>query len=175
MFRVPEIDSASIAMRRRPRVRGSGRALAGPCEAQTHGSRHVLVRDAAAPNIDNPACELRRGVRQPLACVSSRVNARRSPSFLIPSSRARLSIALSARPATSRAARGARRPRRHQSVLAVMGTGRGKSLIFHVHAAREAVFVGVRASLSIRCVPSLLTRPITSRRRWLRSALARAC
>lgn len=30
----------------------------------------------------------------------------------------------------------------HQSVLAVMGTGRGKSLIFHVHAAREFILRG---------------------------------
>ena len=32
--------------------------------------------------------------------------------------------------------------RQQQSSLAVMGTGRGKSLIFHVHAAREAILRG---------------------------------
>lgn len=35
-----------------------------------------------------------------------------------------------------------------QNVLAVMGTGRGKSLIFHVHAVREAVLNG-RASIFV--------------------------
>ena len=30
----------------------------------------------------------------------------------------------------------------HESVLAIMGTGRGKSLIFHVHAARECILRG---------------------------------
>lgn len=35
-----------------------------------------------------------------------------------------------------------------QSVLAVMGTGRGKSLIFQVHAAREAI-VHHRASIFV--------------------------
>lgn len=35
-----------------------------------------------------------------------------------------------------------------ESVLAIMGTGRGKSLIFHVHAAREAILNG-RASIFI--------------------------
>ena len=36
----------------------------------------------------------------------------------------------------------------NQNVLAVMGTGRGKSLIFHVHAAREAILRG-RASVFV--------------------------
>ena len=63
----------------------------------------------------------------------------------------------------------------HQSVLAVMGMGRGKSLIFHVHAAREAVLRG-RASIFVYPLRrSLPTRPITSRRRWPRSVLALAC
>ena len=63
----------------------------------------------------------------------------------------------------------------HQSVLAVMGTGRGKSLIFHVHAAREAVLRG-RASIFVYPLRALVAdQAITSRRRWHRLALALAC
>ncbi len=43
-----------------------------------------------------------------------------------------------------------------ESTLAVMGTGRGKSLIFHVHAAREAILRG-RASIFVYPLRALVS------------------
>lgn len=44
----------------------------------------------------------------------------------------------------------------HRGVLAVMGTGRGKSLIFHVHAVREAILNG-SASIFVYPLRALVT------------------
>lgn len=46
--------------------------------------------------------------------------------------------------------------RARKSVLAVMGTGRGKSLIFHVHAAREAL-INNRASIFVYPLRALVS------------------
>ncbi len=46
--------------------------------------------------------------------------------------------------------------RERRSVLAVMGTGRGKSLIFHVHAVREAILNG-SASIFVYPLRALVT------------------
>lgn len=112
--------------------------------------KDVLVRDTAAPNIDDPACELRRGV-QP-ADSGLRLESRKRETL------AQLSYTELTR-SLIHSFIGSNQPHRaqvealdaladHQSVLAVMGTGRGKSLIFHVHAAREAVLRG-RASIFV--------------------------
>lgn len=112
--------------------------------------KDVLVRDTTASNIDDPACELRRGV-QP-ADSGLRLESRKRETL------AQLSYAELTR-SLIHSFIGSNQPHRaqvealdaladHQSVLAVMGTGRGKSLIFHVHAAREAVLRG-RASIFV--------------------------
>ena len=112
--------------------------------------KDVLVRDTTAPNIDDPACELRRGV-QP-ADLGPRLESRKRETL------AQLSYTELTR-SLIHSFIGSNQPHRaqvealdaladHQSVLAVMGTGRGKSLIFHVHAAREAVLRG-RASIFV--------------------------
>ena len=112
--------------------------------------KDVLVRDTTAPCVDDPACELRRGV-QPADC-GLRLESRKRETL------AQLSYTELTR-SLIHSFIGSNQPHRaqvealdaladHKSVLAVMGTGRGKSLIFHVHAAREAVLRG-RASIFV--------------------------
>lgn len=112
--------------------------------------KDVLVRDTTLPSVDDPACELRRGV-QP-ADSGLRLESRKRET-LAQFSYAELTRSL------IHSFIGSNQPHRaqvealdaladHQSVLAVMGTGRGKSLIFHVHAAREAVLRG-RSSIFV--------------------------
>ena len=112
--------------------------------------KDVLVRDTTLPSVDDPACELRRGV-QP-ADFGLRLESRKRETL------AQLSYTELTR-SLIHSFIGSNQPHRaqaealdaladHQSVLAVMGTGRGKSLIFHVHAAREAVLRG-RASIFV--------------------------
>ena len=112
--------------------------------------KDVLVRDTTLPSVDDPACELRRGV-QP-ADSGLRLESRKRETL------AQLSYTELTR-SLIHSLIGSNQPHRaqvealdaladHQSVLAVMGTGRGKSLIFHVHAAREAVLRG-RASIFV--------------------------
>lgn len=107
--------------------------------------KDVLVRDTTAPSVDDPACELRRGV-QP-ADSGLRLESRKRETL------AQLSYTELTR-SLIHSFIGSNQPHRaqvealdaladHQSVLAVMGTGRGKSLIFHVHAARDDVFAGL--------------------------------
>ncbi len=111
--------------------------------------------------------------RRILDCAWSRVNARRLPSFPIPSSRARSFTALSDR--TSRTARRSRRsmPWPITKVFWPLWERGAASLLSSMCMPRaRRFFAGVRVSLSIRCARSLPTRPITFPRRWPRSALA---
>ena len=112
--------------------------------------KDVLVRDTTAPSVDDPACELRRGVEP--ADAGLRLESRKRQTL------AQLSYTELTR-SLIHSLIGSNQPHRaqvealdaladHKSVLAVMGTGRGKSLIFHVHAAREAVLRG-RASIFV--------------------------
>mgnify|MGYP002232391027 CR=1 FL=1 len=139
--------------------------------------KDVLVRDTAAPNIDDPACELRRGV-QP-ADSGLRLESRKRETL------AQLSYTELTR-SLIHSFIGSNQPHRAQveALDALADTraswplwGRGaasRSSSMCTPRARRS-FVGGRASLSIRCARSLPTRLITSRRRWLRSALAWAC
>ena len=122
--------------------------------------KDVLVRDTAASNIDDPACELRRGVQPADSGLRwSRVSVRRSPSFPIPSSRARLSIALS-----DRTSRTAHRLRHSMPWLTTRASWplwerAAASLSSSMYMLRARLsFADVRASLSIRCARLLPTR-----------------
>ena len=106
--------------------------------------KDILVRDPAPATAADPACELKRGVAPSVEPV--RVESRRRETL------AQLSYTELTR-SLIHAFIGANSPHpaqtealdalaAHESVLAVMGTGRGKSLIFHVHAAREAILRG---------------------------------
>ena len=106
--------------------------------------KDILVRDAPAAPAADPACELARGVA-PVA-TPVRVESRRRE-MLAQLSYTELTRSLihtfiganSPHPAQTEALDALAA---HESTLAVMGTGRGKSLIFHVHAAREAILRG---------------------------------
>ena len=106
--------------------------------------KDILVRDSVPAPTADPACELERGVVP--AAEPVRIESRRRET-LAQLSYTELTRSLihsfiganSPHPAQTEALDALAT---HESVLAVMGTGRGKSLIFHVHAAREAILRG---------------------------------
>lgn len=106
--------------------------------------KDILARDASPVAIEDPSCELNRETRSP-------------EEHLHMESRRRDMLAQLSYPELTRSLIhsfiGTNQPHpaqtealdalaAHESTLAVMGTGRGKSLIFHVHAAREAILRG---------------------------------
>ena len=107
--------------------------------------KDILVHDSVAMPAADPACDLRRGV-VPAAADPVRIESRRRET-LSQLSYTELTRSLihtfiggnDPHPAQTEALEALAA---HESVLAVMGTGRGKSLIFHVHAAREAILRG---------------------------------
>ena len=106
--------------------------------------KDILVRDPVPATAADPACELKRGIAPAAEPVLVESRRRETLAQLSYTELTRSLIhtfigANSPHPAQTEALDALAA---HESVLAVMGTGRGKSLIFHVHAAREAVLRG---------------------------------